>query len=83
MSASNLPDLSHITLPDGSEGMLMDALEKTGANAFYIVWLPDIKTWRMTMYCEERLIYAEGPTRLAALCEAVLKAAGEKQNDHS
>ena len=121
---SNLPDLSHITLPDGSrpfmgvcrkcagqgetykyrglgmatpigkntcspcvgtgrvplpperihEGMLMDALEKTGANAFYIVWLPDIKTWRMTMYCEERLIYAEGPTRLAALCEAVLKA---------
>ena len=131
MSASNLPDLSHITLPDGSrpfveicqwcggrgswlskepegatvpylsdrnvcdnchglgyvplpperihEGMLMDALEKTGANAFYIVWLPDIKTWRMTMYCEERLIYVEGSTRLAALCAALLKAAEERK----
>ena len=131
MSASNLPDLSHITLPDGSrpfampcngpdpdddflycdkgqtkcdmwgtrhrskvcplchglgyvplpperihEGMLMDALEKMGYDCIIIVRGPKgyaVEVNTASTMCSSRA--STGPTRLAALCEAVLKAA--------
>ena len=127
MSASNLPDLSHITLPDGSrpfmgvcrkcagqgetykyrglgmatpigkntcspcvgtgrvplpperihEGMLMDALEAMGFTHFTIASAPSARRCGV----EAKGLkgpgnaHGSGSTRLAALCEAVLKAA--------
>ena len=123
---SNLPDLSHITLPDGSrpfmgvcrkcagqgetykyrglgmatpigkntcspcvgtgrvplpperihEGMLMDALEKMGYNCIIIVRGPKgyaVEANTASTMCNSRA--STGPTRLAALCAALLKAA--------